>query len=118
MDIVGEILDELDTDGSGEVSCDEFCILMAKMLGPDGKVDLEKMLRSKEEAKSLERRQQEIFTAVPLHTQEIACHKELIEQEQLKLSKTDQRVRSMEDDYVDLRNEVRKLREGLDLNQE
>lgn len=118
MDIIDEILADLDTDNSGEVSCDEFCVLMAKMSGPDGKVDVDKMYRRKSEGKSLEAAQRELFSMVPQHAERIHEHKVIIDKEQTKLIQTDQRVHSIEKDYLELLNEVRKLREGLDLNQE
>ncbi|CAE7337870.1 TNNC2, partial [Symbiodinium pilosum] len=57
MDIVYAILEAIDMDRSGDIDFDEFCALLTRMLGPDGKVDIERMLRSMFDSMSYEAKQ-------------------------------------------------------------
>merc|ERR1712232_351279 len=100
------------------MSFDEFCGLMSKMLGPDGRLDLEGSLKNMSEAATREARQNQIVDLVPIMEENIKKNQDTIEQEQTKLNITSQRVQCLEADYADLLNELRKLHKGLDLSQE
>merc|ERR1719221_397922 len=76
------------------------------------------MIQNMSEVAAREARQQEIFEIVPQHGKEIERHKKLMEQEQARLVSTGQRVQNLEGDHAELLSEVRKLRKGLELNQE
>jgi len=117
-DIVYSLVSEIDKDKSGEINFDEFCVLMSKMLGPDGKVDIEDMLRRMSETASREAMQQKVFEIVPQHTEELQKHRQRFEEEAAKISSTDQRVKNLQDQQLEFISEMRKLRQQLELNQD
>merc|ERR1719248_215876 len=64
-EVLDAVMKEIDFDGSGEISYDEFCSLMAKMLGPDGDLDIDRFLKNVSEAAVREAKQNQIVEAFP-----------------------------------------------------
>jgi len=118
MDIVFAMLEAIDIDKSGDIDFDEFCALLTKMLGPDCKVDIDRMLRSMFDSMSYEAKQRKAVETVILHTTELREHKDMIFQEQSKLDEVGDQVSNLQGGYDILSDEVKKLRQGLELNQE
>lgn len=118
MDIVYSILESIDMDKSGDIDFDEFCALLTKMLGADGKIDKERMLQSMYDSLSYDAKTRKAVETVIQHTTELQQHKEMIVNDQNRLSDADVRIGTLQDSIETLNSEVKKLRQGLDLNQE
>lgn len=118
MDIVYSILESIDMDTSGDIDFDEFCALLTKMLGADGKIDKERMLQSMYDSLSYDAKTRKAVETVIQHTTELQQHKEMIVNDQNRLSDADVRIGTLQDSIETLNSEVKKLRQGLDLNQE
>jgi len=122
LDVVTLIVKEIDNDGSGEISCDEFCSLMSKILGPDGKVDVDgylaQMSQTAQENAQREAKQNQVVELLPILKEEVEHHSTLIKQEKTKLLGTCERIQSLEGDHAALVLEVQKLRKGLNANNE
>eukprot|EP00746_Dinoflagellata_sp_MGD_P167614 gnl/MRDRNA2_/MRDRNA2_98391_c0_seq1.p1 gnl/MRDRNA2_/MRDRNA2_98391_c0~~gnl/MRDRNA2_/MRDRNA2_98391_c0_seq1.p1 ORF type:complete len:648 (+),score=146.62 gnl/MRDRNA2_/MRDRNA2_98391_c0_seq1:61-1944(+) len=114
--VIDLVMKEFDLDGSGEVSFDEFCDLMTKMLGPDGKFDADRYMKSISEVALREAKQNEIVELFPTVQQDVQKHQIVIEAEQSKLHSATDRLQSLEGQHTDLLKEVQKLRKELDLN--
>merc|ERR1719387_1012883 len=116
-EVLDAVMKEIDFDGSGEISYDEFCSLMAKMLGPDGDLDIDRFLKNVSEAAVREAKQNQIVEAFPGVQEEVKKHTSVIEKEQNRLTSTNNRVDKMELEHRKLLEEMQKLRKGLDINE-
>jgi Ca2+-binding EF-hand superfamily protein len=114
-EVVLHLVDDIDKDRSGEICLDEFCMLMTKMLGPDGKVDIDDMMKRISETASREAMQQKIFEIVPLHAEQLQAQKELLEEEQTKLIDAEERVQNLEQNHLQFVAEMRKLRQCIEV---
>jgi len=117
-DMVELIVRDIDPDHSGEIVFDEFCSMMSKMLGPDGKVDVNGYLRHLAEQAKRDAKQNQMTELLPILKRDVEQHTSVIQLEQSKLSNTTQRVRSLESDQSALALEVDKLRKGVNANNE
>eukprot|EP00747_Dinoflagellata_sp_TGD_P065476 gnl/TRDRNA2_/TRDRNA2_154374_c1_seq1.p1 gnl/TRDRNA2_/TRDRNA2_154374_c1~~gnl/TRDRNA2_/TRDRNA2_154374_c1_seq1.p1 ORF type:complete len:627 (-),score=146.42 gnl/TRDRNA2_/TRDRNA2_154374_c1_seq1:156-2036(-) len=118
MDVVQLIVNEIDSDRSGEIGFDEFCSMMSKILGPDGEVNVNGYLSQMTEAAKREAKQTAMTELLPLLKEDVEKHATLIEQEQTKLMSTNTRLQSVERDAAFLASEIQKLRKGLSANNE
>merc|ERR1712072_358681 len=118
FDVVQIIVNDIDADRSGEIVFDEFCSLMSKMLGPDGKVDIDGYLTQVSEAAQREAKQNQMTELLPVLKKEQERHTEVIQKEQNKLISTSQRVKNLEGDHASLLLQVEKLRKNLSSNNE
>lgn len=114
--VIQLVMKEFDNDGSGEVNSAEFCEMMAKMIGPDGEVDVERYMKNISETALREARQNEIVELFPKVQDEVKKHQSLIETEQSRLHGTNNRLQNLEGYHADLLKEVQQLRKDLDLN--
>lgn len=113
-DVIEFIVKDIDEDDSGEINFDEFCTLMAKILTPEGQVDVEgyvKILQS-EQAKTKN------IEMVPILRDEITRQQRLMEEEHARLAAATQHLKNLEADHTALANEVSKIRRGHDLSQQ
>eukprot|EP00930_Biecheleria_cincta_P072720 TRINITY_DN60077_c0_g1_i1.p1 TRINITY_DN60077_c0_g1~~TRINITY_DN60077_c0_g1_i1.p1 ORF type:complete len:650 (-),score=160.89 TRINITY_DN60077_c0_g1_i1:51-1961(-) len=117
-DLLKEVVKQLDKDESGEVSFEEFCAVMSKIMKPDGTLDVEGYLRSLSHYEAEKKKQAAAADMVPMLAREIEAHKKVIDKEQERLDTTAQRVQKVEESLPELLNEMNKLRRGLDLNKE
>jgi len=118
LDVVQFIMNDLDSDRSGAIVFDEFCSLMSKILGPDGKVDVDGYLKQVSEMAKREAKMSQMTELLPVLKKDVEEHSCVIQQEQSKLSSTSQRVGSLEGDHAALAAEVEKLRTNLNANNE
>lgn len=113
-EVVDFIVKDIDEDFSGEIDFDEFCTLMAKVLTPEGEVNVERyvtILKNEEtRLKSIE--------MVPVLKDELTKHQRQLEEEHAKLATATQRLKHLESEYTVLANEVAKIRRGHDLSQQ
>lgn len=114
FDVVEFIVKDIDEDNSGEISFDEFCTLMAKILTPEGHVDIEgyvSVLKSEEtKTKNIE--------MVPILRDEIYRQQKLMEEEHARLAAATQHLKNLEAEHTALANEVSRIRRGHDLSQQ
>mmetsp|Transcript_151221 Transcript_151221/g.262050 ORF Transcript_151221/g.262050 Transcript_151221/m.262050 type:complete len:651 (+) Transcript_151221:70-2022(+) len=113
-DLVQMVVDDIDKDHSGEIDFDEFCLLMGKLIGPDGKVDMQSYMKHMSD----EARQNRMIELVPIMKEEIRESKGIIDEVHSKLENATPRLHSLEGDHAQLAHEVQKLRKGLELTQE
>lgn len=118
LDVVQCIMNDIDKDRSGAIVFDEFCSLMSKMLGPDGKVDVDGYLRQASEDAERESKQNQMAELLPVLKKDVEQHASVIQQEQSKLTNTSQRVNNLEGDHAAVLLEIAKLRKGLEQNNE
>lgn len=118
MEIIKTIVADIDHDGSGEICFDEFCSMMAKILGPDGKVDVDGYLGRQTEIAKREANQSAMVEAFPIVKAEVDKLGPRLDEETTKLVKTGERVQSLEADYASMIAEVQKLKQGLQSNNE
>eukprot|EP00746_Dinoflagellata_sp_MGD_P152883 gnl/MRDRNA2_/MRDRNA2_83940_c0_seq8.p1 gnl/MRDRNA2_/MRDRNA2_83940_c0~~gnl/MRDRNA2_/MRDRNA2_83940_c0_seq8.p1 ORF type:complete len:633 (-),score=161.14 gnl/MRDRNA2_/MRDRNA2_83940_c0_seq8:129-2027(-) len=114
--VIEIVMNEIDRDKSGEISFDEFCALMTKMLGPDGNLDVDGYMKSLSEAAVREARRNEIVELFPGVQDEVKKHQELIDVEKVKLTTATDQLQKLEKDHTKLLEEVTKLRKLQDLN--
>merc|ERR1719387_641815 len=117
-EIVQVLVNEIDLDHSGEINFDEFCTLMTKMLGPDGKVDVEGYMKHMSDAAAREAKQNQIVEMFPAVQEEVKEHKVFMDKESVRLDGAFTRVDNIEQDQAELVKEVAKLRKCLELNQD
>lgn len=118
LDVVQVIVKDMTSDHSGEIAFDEFCSMMSKILGPDGKVDIDGYLKQMSEVAQREAKQNQMAELLPVLKQGVEEHSSIIRQEQSKLMSATQRVKTLEGEQATLAVEVEKLRKGLDSNNE
>lgn len=118
LDVVQVIVKDMTSDHSGEIAFDEFCSMMSKILGPDGKVDIDGYLKQMSEVAQREAKQNQMAELLPVLKQGVEEHSSIIQQEQSKLMSATQRVKTLEGEQATLAVEVEKLRKGLDSNNE
>lgn len=111
-DVMDYIIKDVDDDGDGEINFDEFCTLMAKILGPDGNVDVEAYVKML----SGEATQKQFVEMVPILKETMTKQQEVINEEQQKLEESNNRLQFLEAEFASLVNEVVKMRKGLQLN--
>lgn len=111
-DVLDHIIKDIDEDGSGEICFDEFCSLMAKILGPDGSVNVDAYVK----ALSGEATQKQMVEMVPSLKEEITKHQVVIHEEQQKLEDASSRLQFLEAEHSSLVSEVLKMRKGMQLN--
>lgn len=109
MDIVQILVDEIDADKSGEISFDEFCSLMSKMLGPDGKVDVDSYMAKMTDAAAREKKQNEIVEKFPKVQEEVHKHYGLIQVEKERIDNANLKIESSIAAHEALVEEVKKL---------
>lgn len=90
--------------------------MMAKMVGPDGKVDVDQYMKNISEYAVREARQNEVVELFPLMQDEVKKQRDLIELEQSKLHGTNDRLQKLEGNHANLLLEMQKLRKGLEVN--
>lgn len=111
-DVLEYIIKDIDEDCSGEICFDEFCSLMAKILGPDGNVDVDAYVK----ILSGEATQKQLVEMVPLLKETLTKQQDVIDEEQRKSEEASSRLQFLEAEYSSLFNEVAKMRKGLQLN--
>jgi len=117
QEAVAYVVKTIDSDNSGEINFDEFCTLMGKMLGPDGKVDVDGYMKLISEEAMREARQNEVVELVPKLKEQVTYHKALFEEKDKQLTSANNRLSSLEGSHADLLEEVKKLRDGFETNQ-
>mmetsp|Transcript_159354 Transcript_159354/g.297209 ORF Transcript_159354/g.297209 Transcript_159354/m.297209 type:complete len:211 (-) Transcript_159354:150-782(-) len=118
QELLEVIVKDIDPNGSGEIDFEEFCTLMGKTMGTDGKVDMDTYLKNVSIAASREARREAVLELVPVMSEQIKKSEGIIESEKSKLEGATQRMESLEGDHAQLVNEVQKLRKGLEVTQE
>jgi len=116
QEMLATMVDEVDADGSGEIEFDEFCTLMAKSMGKDGKIDTSKGAQSAIDNMSLLAKQKQALETINLHTSEI--RRNLQEIESLKAMPTIVRVENLEKRHALMEEDVSKMGQGLELTKE
>eukprot|EP00931_Biecheleriopsis_adriatica_P088890 TRINITY_DN63117_c0_g1_i1.p1 TRINITY_DN63117_c0_g1~~TRINITY_DN63117_c0_g1_i1.p1 ORF type:complete len:692 (+),score=171.06 TRINITY_DN63117_c0_g1_i1:266-2077(+) len=110
------VVKTIDADNSGEISFDEFCTLMGKMLGPDGKVDVESYMKAVSEDAVREAKQNQVAEMVPLLKDEMQQMKKSNQQEFKKVAANANKLASLQTDHTTLVEEVKLLRKALEVN--
>lgn len=115
-DVVELVMNEIDADRSGEINFEEFCAMMTKMLGPDGKLNIDGYMKNITESASREARQNEIVELFPFVQDEIKKHQKMLSTAQAERTSTAEELQNLLMAHSKLQEEVGKLRKGLELN--
>jgi type I site-specific restriction-modification system R (restriction) subunit len=110
---------EIDKDGTGDISVDEFCALMAKCSDLEG--TMEKELEALQERQRLEeerkRKEKEAHELTLNLKDKLKAHEDAMKVEFSKLIKTDRKVKDLEDLQKDMASQVKKMCDSQQRNE-
>jgi len=112
-----QMVDWVDSDGSGVIEFSEFCSMMGDILGPDGDVDPKKLTPEYAiESMSLKAKNKSNGLTIVEHTEQIRTHHQDIEQ--LKGLDLKSNLQKLWTEQATTNRQLEKLRQGLELTQE
>lgn len=118
-EMLEDMIEEVDTDGSGEIGFNEFCVLMTSVCGGDGDFDPKVAAEKAVASMSLMARQTQAHATIESQSDRLAQHARQIEELIENSAKAaEHRVIGLEGHQATLLGDVERLRQNMDLSQE